>query len=81
MIPREWHALRVRLEAPDHLLDDLTRLNRVRAGPNPRPPDPWFLLVIRAILNPPQADAVPARAVIGRPAMASGLGKVSRPPS
>ena len=33
--PQGWHALRVRLEAPDHLLDDLTRLNRVRAGPNP----------------------------------------------
>ena len=63
--PQRWHALRVRLEAPDHLLDDLTRLHRVGAGPDSRASDLSPLPVVGAALHAPQADAVAIGAVVG----------------
>ena len=55
----------MRLEAPDHLLDDLARLDRVRAGPHPRVRDAHLVSVVRPALHAPQADAVAAGAVVG----------------
>ena len=61
--PHRRGASRRCLEPPDHLLDDLARLGRVRVGPDRRVLDPALRPDVRAV-HAPQGDAVAVGAVV-----------------